>query len=918
MLPLLNFFNRLWSRCDRWRFGVLALLSAILCIVATPTYSQSAGINLRQEISVAEAARSQESESSDLLTRPENKTFWLTQLPQQSASTQQLMQQGREQYTSGEYAAAVITWQQVAQLFANQRQGANAASALSNQGLAHLQLGQYDEAQTAITAAREWLQTLSNDDYSRRILAQVLNTEGQFYMAQGHAVNALTALQQAAEEYATLGDPAGQIRAQLNQMQILRVQGQLKALGQIQEDIAAQIESLEDSGLKAIGLRLLGLSLQQSGDLEAATEKLQASREVAANIDSATHLSEALLNLGNVSEGEAALEYYRQAAEIAPTALARSRAEVNALAVEFKLGDLTTIMQKLPGLFAQVSELPPSRAAFFVRINLVNQLLQPDRFEANQPLLPTADIATLLTNTVDQAKTLGDGQGQTYGLGYQGRLYELDGQIEEAIQRTQAALVISQSIHANEADYKWQWQLGRLFEAQDQTDDAISAYQQALATLQRLRGDLVAADRETQFSFREGIEPVYRDLVDLLLKTTPEDTEQANLNLFEVRNVIESLQVEELVNFFRADCVVTRPTQIDQIDSKAAVIYPIILDDRIEVIIGLPDQPLQRKSIIVPKATVDATLDELLTNINYPPAAFDSAPDSETVTLGVFAADPNVHREPAQQVYDWLIRPSEAILRASGVDTLAFVLDGKLRNVPMSVLYDGTQYLVEQYAIALTPGLQLLDPQPLAARQVEALAGGLSEGREGFSPLPFVEDELKAIEDQVPSQILLDETFKTEEFRGKLTSTAFPVVHLATHGEFGARLEDTFILTWDGKLDANQLSAFLQNSEISRDGTVELLVLSACETATGDDRAALGLAGIAVRSGARSTLATLWQVNDEGTSVLMGDLYKLLSETKQTKAQVLRQAQLNMLTSDNARYHHPYFWAPFVLVGNWL
>ncbi|MEL6130293.1 MAG: CHAT domain-containing protein, partial [Cyanobacteria bacterium J06628_4] len=131
-----------------------------------------------------------------------------------------------------------------------------------------------------------------------------------------------------------------------------------------------------------------------------------------------------------------------------------------------------------------------------------------------------------------------------------------------------------------------------------------------------------------------------------------------------------------------------------------------------------------------------------------------------------------------------------------------------------------------------------------------------------------------------------------------------------------SELENTFVLAWDGPLNANQLSALLQSGELSRDETVELLILSACETAAGDDRAALGLAGVAIRSGARSTLASLWLVDDRGTSELMSNVYSDLTSTSLSKAEILQQAQLKLLKSDE--YQHPYFWAPFVLIGNWL
>jgi CHAT domain-containing protein len=142
------------------------------------------------------------------------------------------------------------------------------------------------------------------------------------------------------------------------------------------------------------------------------------------------------------------------------------------------------------------------------------------------------------------------------------------------------------------------------------------------------------------------------------------------------------------------------------------------------------------------------------------------------------------------------------------------------------------------------------------------------------------------------------------------------VVHLATHGQFSSKAEDTFILTWDDRINIKQLNNVLKTRDRRESSIIELLVLSACQTAVGDKRAALGLAGMAVRAGARSTLASLWSINDAATASFMIKFYQNLADNKVTKAEALRRAQLALL--QNPEYRHPYFWAPFILVGNWL
>jgi CHAT domain-containing protein len=269
----------------------------------------------------------------------------------------------------------------------------------------------------------------------------------------------------------------------------------------------------------------------------------------------------------------------------------------------------------------------------------------------------------------------------------------------------------------------------------------------------------------------------------------------------------------------------------------------------------------------------------------------------------------------AQIVYDWLIRPAEQALQTSNVKTLVFVLDGPLRNIPMAALSDGQRFLIEKYHIALTPGLKLLNPQPLGREKLRVLLAGVTEAHLGFAALKHVGQELNAIQSQIPSRELLNQTFTVANLKAVTASKHFPVVHLATHGQFSSQAKETFILAWDQQLGIEELNTLIYQN-FSQKGDLNLLVLSACETATGDRRAALGMAGIAIRAGARSTLSTLWLVNDEATASLMSEFYKQLVYRQVGKAEAIQRAQLKLL--NNPKYKHPYYWAPYVLIGNWL
>ena len=339
----------------------------------------------------------------------------------------------------------------------------------------------------------------------------------------------------------------------------------------------------------------------------------------------------------------------------------------------------------------------------------------------------------------------------------------------------------------------------------------------------------------------------------------------------------------------------TQSAELETIDPEAAVIYPIILGDRLEVILSIPGQPLRNYTTYKDRAEVESVLGRMRQSLN--PAY------SEAERLQLY-----------QQAYSWLIEPGVARLEEFQIKTLVFVLDSSLRNLPMAALYDGQQYLLEKYGIAVSPGLQLLQPQNLATKKVQAIAAGLSEANQGYRALPGVEQELIRIDTQIKSKILLNQDFTQSNLEDTIDEQSFSVLHLATHGKFSSNAEDTFVLAWNGKINVKEFDALIRSRGTNQSNRIELLVLSACQTAKGDPRAILGLAGLAVRSGASSTLGTLWAVRDRSTTKLMSEFYHHLGQPGVTRAEALRRAQLSLLKGE---YSHPVYWAAFVLVGNW-
>ncbi|OUL23119.1 hypothetical protein BV375_26520 [Nostoc sp. 106C] len=840
-------------------------------------------------------------------------------------------QQARNSYTKGEFAEAAQLFQQAAQGYQAAKDPIHQALSLSNLSLCYQQLGQWDNANRAITESIALLNTIKETKPEKSLaLAQALDIQGGLQLARGQAEAALKSWEAATSLYTQLQKPNKVLTSQTNQAQAFQNIGLYKkAISLLQtalklpqisttntEQLKPLIETVAATPETATALQTLGESLRVVGNFPQANLILERSLAIANQLKLPEIITLTQLSLGNIARSQInntnnteiktqstqnALNFYQQAAASAPLNL-KVQAQVNHLSLLVKTFQLDAAKTLLAQLQQEIATLPPSRSAIASRLNLAQTLIQMQTQGIGQT--SWEEIAKLLEIAVQQAKDLGDVRLQADALGSLGKVSEHTQQWTEAENLTQQAVQLAQQINAGDIAYRWQWQLGRVLKAQGKTESAIAAYKEAVGTIKSLRADLAAASPDVQFSFREAVEPIHRELVGLLVESNQKD------NLKTARDVIEGLQLVELDNFFREACLNGNPAQVDQVDTKAAVIYPIILENQLAIIVSLPKS--QNKA---------DTKDErdfryyktLISRQEIENLASRLGEDLKQSTAS------DLTRLQLKTMYNWVLRPEAKDLAASQVDTLVFVLDGVLRNIPMAALHDGQQFLVEKYSIALTPGLQLLAPRSLKQERLGVLVAGLSEARSGFTALPNVQKEVQKIESELPSQVLFNRNFTNSAFQNKISAVSYPIVHLATHGKFSSQADETFILTWDDKIKVNQLSSVLRTVEISRKNSLELLVLSACETAFGDNRSALGLAGVAVRSGARSTVATLWRVDDEATATLMSQFYDQLvqaNRTGSTKAEALRRAQLAILK--NPEYKSPYYWAPYVLLGNWI
>ena len=831
-------------------------------------------------------------------------------------------------YKAGNFEAAIEQLQQEIQQATQQGDSLTQAAAWANLASIYQQLSRWLEANQAIATSL----TLVNASNSP-VQAQVLDVQGQLQLAQGQAEAALVSWQQSAKLYAQQGSQAGVQQSHFNQAKALQALGLYRRAATLLSELNDQLQP--NHPLKVNTLRSLGEALQVAGDLRqtrqllelaltlstdpTATAATQLSLGNLTQLEANTALSlsnltpdAALLALGSpphpqtlaadalrqrhitaarqfVQQLEQALSLYQQAAQQSPFA---TQAQLNRLKALITLQRYAEASALANALEPQIANLPLSQSNLSQQINLALAEIQ----------LQIGSPAAQLTTAAQQAAMLQDHRNQSFALGSLGHYYEQSQasstiQPQAAIQTTEQALMLAQSINAADLAYRWQWQLGRLLKQQGDRAGAIAAYSEAVHSLQSLRSDLVAINREVQFSFQSQVEPVYRELADLLL---PVNTQISLEQLNQARQVIEGLQVAELDNFFREACLETEleiDQAIDRANLSAALFYTIVLPDRVEVIVKLPQQALQHYSTAIDRTTLEATVDELLNELKLPYISQRSQILSE-------------------QVYRWLLDPATDLLenqKTNQIATLVFVLDGSLRSLPLGALFDGQQFLIQEYSIAVAPGLRLVDPKPL--RYANLLIAGLSEARINFAPLNFVAQEIQQIQAEIPSKILFNQSFTQANLQKQVSQSNYSIVHIATHGQFSSNAADTFILAWDRPINVNELGQLLQ-SEATSPQPIELLVLSACQTATGDRRAALGMAGVSVRAGAHSTIASLWNLEDASGAALMQQFYQLLTQNQLSKAEALRQAQVALLNSP--QYQAPRFWAPYILLGNWL
>ncbi|MDM8549820.1 CHAT domain-containing protein [Desulfobacterales bacterium HSG2] len=674
-----------------------------------------------------------------------------------------------------------------------------------------------------------------------------------------------------------------------------------KALSAMKGALPA-IRQSDDPYRKTLFFSTLGDIHLSLGDAEKAEKYLEEGLEHADSTENPLLLASVLNNRGNVfaanRDYRKATEIYTEGSDLIKQEPLNAKILTNMLRVRYLSGDYENIAEESENALLQTLILPDShdKAANLISLGLIVR-------EIREKLPSESRMKEMAYKALNQAKQIAENMGDTriasYASGYMGQLYEAETRYSEAADLTRSAIFLAQQTYSPEILYLWQWQSGRLLRAMGDIENSVRAYQNAVATLIPVRGEFFAGYRDqAKDIFYRQIKPVCLGLADMFLTQAevPGISEvRREKRLREARDTMELLKTAELQDFFEDECVMRKKrVSLNRVPAHTAILYPILFPDRLALLLTLP-HGIKQITVPVDEGRIRKTVRRFQSLL-------------QTRTSYEF-------RECAELLHEWLIRPVEDELAASETDTLIIAPDSILRVIPFAALHDDRDYLIERYAIGVVPGVTLTDPGSPVRNDIRLLAAGLSQARQGFAQLPNVRKELEDISEIAETTILLDKDYTIDNLREAFENHHYPILHMATHGVFGRTRKETFLLTYNDKLTMDRLDQLIALGRF-RERPMELLTLSACQTALGDERAALGLAGVALMAGARSAVASLWLVDDEATYLMMSEFYRQIAFSDMSKARALQAAQKMLI--EQTRYWHPIYWAPFLLVGNWL
>ncbi len=436
-------------------------------------------------------------------------------------------------------------------------------------------------------------------------------------------------------------------------------------------------------------------------------------------------------------------------------------------------------------------------------------------------------------------------------------------------------------------------------------DEAFVELEQATDYVQRARA-LVGRqlDVERRTALHQIMTATLNERAELMLSRHGDDPQA----LHEARRVLELAKLIDLEDFFSDPCLRLDAGEVSSLDDlapDAAVLYPVVFDDHVEVILATRTDKTHPADV----------------NIRRFRAARDLNAGALRLLAGRLETDlaqDNIddYTPAAQQLYDQLLGAGgeDAFLKTHGIHTLVFAPNPALRGVPLAALVNPKtgQYVIQEgYSVATALGLSLVDPQPLVRNDLRLLRVGVPTGYETYPNLINVPKEMDQIAQSAASPAWVSDPTPAR-FSAAIDAVHPDILHVAAHGEFNRLADSSFVLLYQARLPIRDFAGTIR--DVAGRRGIDLLVLSACYSAKGDDEALLGMAGIAYKAGARSVVGSLWEVKDNAAPDVFGVFYKALIVDKASKAEALRQAQLKLIGDGQS----PKVWAPFIVLGNWM
>ncbi|MGB3642659.1 MAG: CHAT domain-containing protein [Rivularia sp. (in: cyanobacteria)] len=965
----------------------------------------------------------------------------------QNSNVSQLVNKGIKYYDNGKFREAVEEWETALEIYQKNKQLPQQAIVRGNLARGYQKLGDLEQT------VKQWQQlvTLHRQLENRRETGRALTELSQAYSSLGKkkkAIELLCGVEETGEKLNCLPGSALEIaKSQKDRQGIVAALGSIgEAYRKLASDELA-IKYLKEAE-KISGTNQNYLILNSLGNVYFSQALLWNLRAESARTSLPNKYTE-FVNQAKYSY-QNAHQRFADSLQIAidkNDESAQMAAMINLIQLysrsrQFNLFDENQLNQVIQKALTVLDELPDSTQKVYAAIDLANL---PGSNIVNPPLtqcaidrqysrkLPSAKVETLLNQSVQIAEYIQDYRSQSFALGAKGHFYECQGNYNQALDLTRKALIIAeQNLKSKDSLYLWEWQTGRILLQKGDESKAMEAYERAFQTLEKIRTDILTANKDFQLDFRDVIQPIYRKLAELKLvqnsqnyvsqqdgifseqdgifsqpdgifseqddifseqdgivseqdgilreqdgivseqdgilreqdgivreqdgivseqdgivseqdgivseqdgivseqdarttnlisqqKANKQDTKVSN-NLNDARNIIDSLRLAELQNYFGNECILAaiKQQQVDQLlGNNTAVFSSVILENRAAIVLNLPEGKSyfrwikQENGQSFSIQQLNKLIEDFRKSLVNAPLDFD------------------YDTEQAANLYNLLIKPFDKQIKTAQINTFVFVQDGFFRSIPMAALYDSKdkKYFIEKFAIANTPSLRLTAPQKLNTKTSRALITGVSQPADidgqKYRALSNVSKEIASVQKIFPkTETLYNENFTLDNLREKLNKTAYPIIHIATHAQFGIIPEETYLVAGNNqKLTISELEEVLRKFTGGVD-SIELLSLTACQTAVGDERATLGLAGIALQVGVRSVLASLWALPDESTSILVEEFYQNLRGGK-SKAEALQQAQIKLLQAKNLddvnnQYDNPGYWAPFIMIGNWL